>query len=361
MKKFGMVGLLLSFLIGCQPKGNPGNPGTETPDPTNDKITEGSMGVKVEVKKIVPKEFNHYIEINGSVKAEKEAFVSPETMGQIKQIHVNEGSEVKKGQLLITLGTSLTESNIEEIQTSLDLAKETYEKQKELWEQNIGTEMQYLQAKNNMESLEKRLETLKTQREMAYIRAPFAGVIDDLYVQQGELASIGQNLLHIVNLAKLKVYGDVSETYLPYVREGEMAVLSFPVYPDYVKKAPIYRTGRVINEKSRTFTIEIKLDNTENILRPNMITQIKLNDFSADAALVVPSYVIKQDFTGWFLYLAQKNGTSFIAKKTYVKPGNTYQNETMILEGVSPDDEVITVGYNLVSGGSEISILNREV
>jgi RND family efflux transporter MFP subunit len=359
MKKIGIVGLFLSILISCQPKGNPGNPGSGTSNA--DGNTDDVKGVKVEVKKIIPTEFNHYIEINGSVKAEKEAFVGSEIMGQIQKIHVNEGSRVSEGQLLITLSTSLIKSNIEEVQTNLDLARETFQKQKELWEQNIGTEMQYLQAKNNMESLEKRLETLNTQLDMLYIKAPFDGVVDELFVQQGELASVGRNLLHIVNLSKLKIYGDVSETYLPYVREGEMAELRFPVYPDYVLKTPIHRTGRVINEKSRTFTIEIKLDNKEGLLRPNMITQIKLNDFSASAALVVPSYIIKQDFTGWFLYLAEKNGASYVARKKYVKPGNTYQNETMILEGLSPDDEVIIVGYNLVSGGTEISILNRKV
>lgn len=357
MTKIGIIGLVLTFLTGCHSGDNPGNPGPGTADSNADATAR----VKVEVKRIVPKEFNHYIEINGSVKAEKEAYVSPEIMGQIKQIHVDEGNQVKKGQLLISLSTSLTESNIQEIQTNLDLARETYQKQKELWEQNIGTEMQYLQAKNNLESLEKRMETLQTQLEMAYIRAPFDGIVDAIYVQEGELASVGRNLLHLVNLSKLKVYGDVAETYLPYVREGEMAELSFPVYPDYVLKAPIFRTSRVIDEKSRTFTIEIKLDNKNKLLRPNLITSIKLNDFSANNALVVPSYVIKQDFTGWFLYLAEKNGDSYIAKKTYVKPGNSYQNETLILEGVSPDDEVIVVGYNLVSGGSEISIINREV
>ena len=360
MKTIVIIGLLAGFILGCQPKSQSDDAALKTTNSNNPGTRETVKGVKVEVKKIIPKEFNHYIEINGSIKAEKEAFISAEITGQIKQLHVDEGSRVKKGQLLISLSTSMTESNIEEVKTSLILARETYQKQKELWDQNIGTEMQYLQARNNMESLEKRLETLETQLEMSYIRAPFDGVVDALYVQQGELASIGRNLLHLVNLSKLKVYGDVAETYLPYVKEGEMAELRFPVYPDYELNAPIFRTSRVINEKSRTFTIEIKLNNRENLLRPNLITQIKLNDFSAQDALVVPSYVIKQDFTGWFLYLAEKNGDSYVARKTYVKPGNSYQNETMILDGMSPDDEVIIVGYKKVSGGSEIVIINRE-
>lgn len=342
------------LLTGCQPQGNTKGQDPEEMNTSNTK-PDKSQGVVVKVQKLDYQRFQHFIEINGSVKAEKEAIVSPETVGQIKKIHVKEGDFVKKGQILVTLNTSITESTIREVRTSLKLAEQTYQKQKELWEQNIGTEMQYLQVKNNKEFLESRLNTLHAQLDMARMKAPFDGIIENISMKTGELASVGREVLHIVNLSELKVYGDVSESYLPYIHGGDWAEISFPVYDGLKLNSKIHRVGQVIDEKSRTFRIEIKLHNKDQKLKPNMITKIRLNDFTEEQALVVPSYIIKQDFTGSFLYVAEKQEGKHIAKKTYVTPGITYNNQTMVIDGLDKDEEVIVVGYNLVSGGTEIS------
>lgn len=355
MKKFIYLSILV-ILSSCSQSGqNPNNP------------TDGEMNninlnnTTVEVQNLTPVKFQHFIEINGSVKAEKDAIVGPELNGQIKKIYVKEGDAVKKGQLLLTLNTSITESTIREIKTRLSLAEETYKKQKELWEQNIGTEMQFLQAKNNKESLESQLRTLEAQMNMARLRAPFDGVIDNISMKVGEMASVGREVLHIVNITEMKVYGDVSESYLPSIHKGDWVEVTFPIYTDMKLDATIHRIGQVINEKSRTFRIEIKLENKDGKLRPNLITRIRLNDFSDDNALVVPSYIIKQDFTGWFLYVAEKKNDLHVAKKTYITPGITYNNQTMILDGLKENEDVIVVGYNLVSGGAEISIVDEAI
>ncbi|MDX2443956.1 MAG: efflux RND transporter periplasmic adaptor subunit [Bacteroidales bacterium] len=348
--------LVLVLLASCsqqaQDPNNQGNPGTGEVKSSN---------TIVEVHNLAPVTFQHFIEINGSVQAEEDAIVSPEIVGQINKIYVEEGDIVKKGQLLVTLNTSITESTIREVKTSLDLAQKTYEKQKQLWEQNIGSEMQFLQAKNNKESLESRLSTLQAQMAMARLRAPFDGVIDRISIKNGELASMGREILHIVNLAEMKIYGDVSESYLPSIHEGDWAEITFPIYPDMKLDERIHRIGQVIDEKSRTFRIEIKLDNKDGKLRPNMISRIRLNDFLDDNALVVPSYIIKQDFSGSFLYVAEKQNDLYIARKTYITPGITYNNQTMVIEGLNENESVIVVGYNLVSAGVEVTVIDEAI
>ena len=353
MNKLGIL-LAIAILTACGNMQNEENPNGESV--VNDSRSSEKLGIAVRLVTIVPQKFQHFIEINGSVQAEKDAIVSPETSGQIKRIYVVEGQNVKKGELIISLNTSIIQSNINEIKTSLELANSSYEKQAELWKENIGTEMQYLQAKNNKEALEGKLRTLQAQLEMARIKAPFDGVVDQIFAKEGELATPGARILHIINLRELKVYGSVSETLLPNIKKGANVLLSFPVYPDYAKTAKIYRKSEVINEKSRTFKIEIKLENKENKLKPNMISKIRLNDFVAENAIIVPSQIIKQDYEGSFLYVVEKNGDKLVARKKYIKTGITYDNNTMILEGLNENDKVIVVGYNMVSSGAHIYV-----
>lgn len=358
MKKLGIL-LTIAILTACgnmQNEENPNGENANNKNTTNTPLSSENQGIAVRLVTIVPQKFQHFIEINGSVQAEKDAIVSPETSGQIKRIYVVEGQNVKKGELVVSLNTSIIQSNINEVKTSLKLANSSYEKQAELWKENIGTEMQYLQAKNSKETLEGKLRTLQAQLEMARIKAPFDGVIDQIFAKEGELATPGVQILHIVNLTELKIYGSVSETFLPNIHKGANVFLSFPVYPDYIIKTEIYRKGEVINEKSRTFKIEIKLNNEENKLKPNMISKIRLNDFVAENAIVVPSQIIKQDYEGSFLYVAEKNGDNLVARKKYVKTGITYENKTMILEGLKENDKVIVVGYNMVSSGVHIYV-----
>ena len=293
-----------------------------------------------------------------SVQAEQDALISPEINGNVNKILVTEGNVVKKDQLLILLDTRVIKSNIREIEVSLELAVETYKKQKELWDKKIGSEMQYLQAKNQKQSLESRLNTLNAQLDMAHLRAPFSGIVDEISITQGELASPGKPVLHLVNLSKLKIYGDVSETYLSSIHRGEQVELSFPAFPGYTKKGNIYRTGKVINEKSRTFSIELKLDNPDQKILPNLISRIKISDYQNRSALVVPTPALKQDFNGWFLYKTILKDNQKIARKVYVKPGISFENKTEILEGLQSGDEVIVAGFNQVAGGRAIKVVS---
>lgn len=319
--------------------------------------TNETFRVSVAIKQLKPDTFDHYIRVKGTVKAEDEAIISPETMGQIRKIHVREGAEVKKGQLLVSLNTSVTESAIQEVKTRLELAEKVYERQKSLWEQQIGSEIQYLEAKNNKESAEANLRTLQAQLDMASIEAPFNGIVDAITMETGEMASPGVQIMHLVSLKDLKIYADVSEKYLKSVFEGEKVVAEFPELDGLSRELSIYRKGKVIDMESRTFRIELKLNNPRETINPNLITVININDYSNKKALVVPSIIIKQDIRGYYLFVVRDEEGKQVARKIYVEPGMAFEANTEIKKGLNEDDRVIVKGYNTVSDGVEVQIV----
>ena len=322
------------------------NPGME--DPANI--------VPVTVKPMALEPFEHHIEITGKLEAEEDAFISPEMSGQIDHIHVKEGQSVSQGQLLISLNTSITESSIQEIKTGLELATKIYEKQKELWDQKIGSELQYLDAKNAKEQAEARLATLEAQLDMAKIRAPFSGVVENIILKEGELAVPGMQVIQMVSLSNLKLYGNLSERYMTSIKRGDIVIVDFPDVKGLSMKVPIHRVGNVIDNASRTFRIEMKIYNGQKNLKPNMYSTIQVNDFKTPSAFVVPSVSIKQDIKGNYLYIASKEDGELKARKRYVETGLSYKDQTMIREGLSEGEEVIVKGFAQVSDGVSISV-----
>jgi len=323
------------------------------PDST---IVDKGVTVSVALQKLEPHNFEHYIEITGKLEAEKDAFISPEMNGQIKKIYVAEGQKVKKGQLLLALNTSMIESNIREVKSGLTLTSKLYEKQKELWDQEIGSEMQFLEAKNAKESTEARLATLQAQLDMARVKAPFAGVIETIMLKEGELAAPGMQVIQLVSLDNLKLYGDISERYLTNIQKGDEVFVSFPDIEEISLSVPIHRVGNVIDDKSRTFRIEMKIDNAERRFKPNMYTTIRVNDFSSDSAFVVPAVIIKQDVQGNYLYVSVPSGIASLARKRYVDLGLSYNDRTMIASGLATGDDVIVKGYTQVSDGVLVEV-----
>jgi membrane fusion protein (multidrug efflux system) len=313
----------------------------------------------VEVKQISHQIFTRYFEVNGSVEAVEDAFISPEINGQIQSVFVERGARISKGDLLVKLKTDVTEKSIDEIKTSLKLAERIFEKQEDLWEQNIGSEIQYLEASNAKESLEARLATLEKQLELAQIRAPFSGIVDDIMVEVGELASPGMPFIHLVNLSNIRVSARVSEAYLTSVIKGDQVEVRFASYPDMKLRTVVTRLGEVIDQKTRTFILEVELKNPGEKLKPNMLSSLRINDFEEKHALVVPSIILKQDFNGTFLFLANVKDESSTARKVYVEKGITVQDQTLVTDGLSVGDLVILKGYNLVGEGSQVRIINQ--
>ena len=337
----------LVFLISCSPE--------------EQGITEKkSNRIPVEVLEIQASTFNHYIKVTGVVEPVNYAFISPEGSGQIKKIFVSEGQKVVKGQVLARLNTSVIEGQIAQVKSQLDLATITYEKQDELWNnKHVGSEIQFLQAKSQKESLESQLKAMKSQREMLIIKAPFSGVIDKINLKEGELASPGLKMIELVNLNKIKIKAEVSESLLPVINKGDSVLISFPTYEDINITAPIFRTGNMINPANRTFTIEIRIDNIADKLKPYMISILNINDYTLNNSISVPSIIVKKDFDKEFVFIAQTTDSNTVAKKVYIESGRSFKDRTLITKGLNVNDRVIVKGYNTVSTGVDVDILNR--
>ncbi len=318
-------------------------------------VESGANVVNVYVEPISPTEFKHFVDVSGNVNADKNIVVSPETGGNIVSINVKEGDKVKKGQILGRLNTEMIERTISEVQINYNLAVTTYDRRKKLWDQQIGSEMEYLQAKSQKESLEQKLESLKAQLDMALIKAPINGVVDDLFQKVGEMAGPQIPFARIVNLEDLYINADVSEMYLPQVHKGEEVDISFPVIGKKIRKT-IYRVSNVIDPSSRTFRVRVNITNEDNEIKPNMMAVLKLLIYSNDSAIVVPSILIKKDFTGEFLFIAEKQDNKWYARKRYLVTGIKNNNQTVVLEGLKPGDMLITKGYAQVVDGAEINI-----
>lgn len=317
---------------------------------------DNRMRVPVNLQQVEAVTFNHFFEASGSVIPVNEAFISPEVNGQVSEILVSEGDRVKKGQLLMRLNTDITDKTIQEVETSLALATDVFNRQKRLWDQKIGSEIQFLEAKNNKASLENRLATLRAQLEMSDITAPIDGIIEKVNLKKGELAVPGMQVIQLVNLSKLYVRADISENYLPYLKMGDEVTLTFPSYPGYMKKLNISRIGNVVNINNRTFEIELELENTQEELKPNMVGVIKINDFTAENSMVAPSKVIKEDLNGHYLYIAVQDGNDLIARKRYIQIGRTFSDQTRVVGGLEFGDKIIVDGFNRVSDGSLLKL-----
>ncbi len=300
--------------------------------------------------------FQHYFLATGTVEAKNESYISPQTNGQITNIYVEEGDKVTKGQLLAKLSTVIIEKNIDEVKVNLKLAKTLYEKQKELWTKKIGSELQYLQAKNKYFSLKSRLHTLQSQYDLSFIKSPLTGVVDKVYQKVGEMGTPGMRLVHIVSLSPLTLKAKISERYLPSIKKGDSVLITFPTFPGMKIKAAINRIGNVINAANRTFDVEVNLENSHYKVKPNMMATLNLRDYQTSSAIVVPSYLIREDIKGKYIYIAVKDSGVFIATKRYITTGLSYKGNTEIKSGLSEGTVIITNGYNNVSDGVAINI-----
>jgi len=313
--------------------------------------------IPVSVKDIQHELFNHYIITYGEVKAKNYAMISPEMNGRIQKIHVSEGSKVKKGQLLVSLNTDAIDKQIKGVKSGLELASKTFTKLDTLWKQNIGSEIDYLSAKTNKESLESQLAGLKAQKRMAQIVAPFDGVVNQIFPKEGEIAGPGFPVIEFVNLQKLTIKSDVSESFIGKITEGQFVELSFSSISDYQIKTPIIRVSKVINSTSRTFEIEMEINNPNEKIKPNMVSTIKINDFTSDKAFVVPSLAIRKDITGNYVYVVnQKDNKNIVAKK-YITTGLSFDENTHVTKGLDVNDKVIVKGYHLVSSGIKVNLV----
>lgn len=312
--------------------------------------------VNVSLTKVTEQSFEHYIEVLGTVQSDQNLVVSPETSGNIIDILVKEGDRVNKGAVLARLNTDALDRSIQEMEVNLDLAKTMFERQELLWNQSIGSEVQYLQAKSNKETLESRLEGLRAQQAMAVITAPVSGVVDDLLQRKGEMASPAIPFARIVNLDKVYITGEVAEVYLNKIKQGDSVQIQFPVLNLTIPEV-ISRTASVLDADSRTFRIRVDMLNRDQKILPNLMAVFKLQTYHRPNAMVVPSILIKKDFNGAFLFVADTNeDQKEVARKRYIQSTINDNNQTVIDSGLKPGDRIITEGYAQVTDGALLNI-----
>jgi RND family efflux transporter MFP subunit len=307
----------------------------------NRRVDKGQLVTTIPVGR---KDFRHYVEIQGSVQADNLVDVTSEAAGRIVRLLVKEGDPVRAGQLVAELDLEQINKQIAELEKSLELATTVYERQSRLWEQNIGSEIQYLEAKNNKERLEKSLETLNFQLDKAKVYAPASGVVEREMLQGGEMAMPGAPIVQILNTNRLKVVVDVPENYLRAVRPGETVEVSFPAL-DRQQTAQVSLIGRTIDPANRTFKVEANISGVNGLLKPNLLATMLINDFEEKDVVTVPLETVQQEVSGQkFVYVVGEGPEGKVAQKVYVKTGRSYEGEIVINEGLQGGEELILEG-----------------
>ena len=302
------------------------------------------------------KTFNHFVEVQGAVETGGNALLYPEVPGVITAILVKEGSRVNKGDVLLKMDADVIQSTLTEIETQYDLAKQIFEKQERLWNEKIGSEVQYLQAKTNKEALEQKLKTVKQQANMYVVKSPITGVVDEILPKVGESANPMMPVARVINYNETYIKADVSENYISILKEGTLVNVNFPTIHQTFE-CKLSRVADFINPNNRSFKIYIDLSNVKADLKPNLLADISIRDFSQDSAVVVPSSIIQQDRNGNnYVYVIADKQNQKMVKKVIIKPGLSYQNQTVVLEGLSGGEMYIDKGSRSVQDGDVVEV-----
>lgn len=322
------------------------------------------FGNKVEKIKKVPvtvdsvrvNKFEHFFEVHGNVEMEENASLFAEAPGNVKKIHVKEGQAIQKGQVIISLDASALESGIKELENGYALAQKIFTKQAALWAQKIGSEIQFLEAKNNKESLEQKLKTMREQLDMYKIKAPFAGIVDDISPKIGEMAAPGFPVARIMNLSNVYLEADVSEKYISTVKKGGFVEVKLPALGETVQ-AKVTRAGNYINPANRTFKVRVEFANPSGKYKPNQLAVLKIRDYLAQQAIIIPSRIIQQDRSGQdYVYTYYKDNGIERVKKLNLTLGISYNGFTEVLSGITAQTLFIDKGAKSVQSGDAITI-----
>ena len=306
--------------------------------------------INVTVSAVAPQDFKHFVEAQGVVTSKNIVMVTPQMGGAITGLFLTEGQMIKKGQLVATIDNSVMKESLTEIKTQLDLVTTLFNKQKTLWDQQIGTEVQYLQAKANKESLEKRIVTMNTQMGMSRVYAPISGTVEKIMQKSGEMGMPGVPMAQIVNVSDLKIVAKIGDTYVGSVKKGDAITVKFPdINKEFTTRISL--VNALIDPASRTFGIEANIPNLGGSLKPNQVAIININDLSKGNSLVVSQNVVQKTEAGDLVYVAVVENGKKIAKSRTVKTGISYDGKIEILEGLTAGEMVITQGYqDLVDG-----------
>ncbi len=305
-------------------------------------------------------EFNHYLELQGNVETKENLIITPEMGGILRQVFVKEGQRVSKGQLLARIDDGGMSQQLAQLQIQTNLAKTTYERQQRLWDQKIGSEIQYLQAKSAYESQEKAISQLNAMLSKTSVRAPFTGVIDDVITEKGSVVAPGQTqLMRIVNLKDMYIAVDVPERYISNITVNKDVEVAFPVLGE-THKAKIRQASNFINPTNRTFKVEIAVPNKKRTIKPNLTAQLKINDYTNKKALLIPQSIISENAGGeqYIYILKDKNNDKAVAERVIIETGRTQGDVIEVLKGLKDNAEIIQEGARSVKDGQKVQIIS---
>jgi len=307
--------------------------------------------------------FNHYLEIQGNVKTKQNILVYPEMPGILRKILVEEGQSVSKGQLLATIDDGGLSNQVAQLEATTQLAKTTFERQKRLWEQKIGSEIQFLQTKTNYEAQSNSLKQLKSQQSKASIRAPFSGVIDDVIKEPGTVIAPGQGseVFRIVNLNNMYVEAEVPERYIASITKNKEVKVEFPVLGKSVN-SKIRQVGSFINPNNRSFKIEVPVANKNGNVKPNLTAKLQINDYTDEKAILIPQSIISENAKGeQYIYVIKdkKTNNEAIAERLIIITGKTQGDMIEVTKNLSADVEIIMEGARSVNNGQVVKVINK--
>ena len=308
-------------------------------------------------------DFVHYVELQGDVTTRQNVLVYPEVAGTMTKVHVQEGQQVKKGQALASIDDGGLSNQLVQMKTQLSLAETTYERQKRLWEQQIGSEIQYLQAKTNYESQKAAVDQMESQLEKFTIRAPFAGVVDDVIKDQGTVVvpgGPGTEVFRVINLSNMYIKTSVPESYITTVTKGKKVKVFFPILNETVDSF-VKETGNFINPNNRSFSVEIPVPNRSGNVKPNLTARVHINDYRNEQALLIPQNAISENAEGeQYAYVVTNIDKDNVAtaKKTIITTGKTQGDVIEVLSGINDGQSIIIEGARSVKDGQEVKILN---
>jgi membrane fusion protein (multidrug efflux system) len=313
--------------------------------------------MNVEISRVEKGRFQHFVQVQGTVESDNNVLVASQSSGIVKKIYVSVGNKVTKGLLLAELDGSILESSIAEVENGLKLAETIFERQKRLWDKNIGSEIEFLQAKNNKEGLEKRLATLKEQYKMTKIFAPLSGTVDEIFIKEGEMAVAGMGAVRVVQLSNLKIRVDLSEVYISRIKKNDLVHVNIPVLG---REFDLYvdAVSQVIDPQNRTFQIEMKIPNSEGGIKPNMLSVLTINDYTDDEALIVPLNIIQETGQEKFVFVAEQINGDWTARRRSVKTGISYGDRAEVFSGLQEGEYVVTFGYQNLADGQKLAVVS---
>jgi len=328
---------------------------------TSESVPGEQTGRTVPVKTMLlqPAEFKHTIQVQGTIESDNNILVSPQSPGLVEKLHVTVGDVVSKGELLAELDGAILESSIAEVENGLQLASTIFERQQRLWNKNIGSEIEYLQARNNKVSLERKLATLREQYNLTKIQAPISGTVDAVLIKEGEMAAAGYGAFRIVQLSSLKITAELSENYISRLKINDIVRISIPMLGREFERK-IDAVSQVIDPDHRTFQIEIKLPAQEKDIKPNMLAVLSINDYTNPEALSVPKEIVQKTGDAQFVFVAVGEKGGWTASRRQVATGENNQEQVEILSGLNSGEQVITFGYQNIADGQRIMPVDND-